>query len=139
MATRVLLADGDADTRSVVLWCLLKEGFWVDPVANGLDAAAVLDLEKPDVAIIDLALPVFDGRRLIERMRSDARLRAVPVVAIARTAPTNAVPPDVAAFLRRPFAPEAIVKTVLRTLGGYASRFWPSGFGKFRRGGTAKA
>jgi CheY-like chemotaxis protein len=107
------------------MWCLLSEGFWVDPVANGFDAAVALEApEPPDLAVIDLGLQGFDGRRLIEGMRASDRLRQVPIIATGFTAPYAPLPPGVA-FLRKPIDLPRLLLAV-RELGHDLRTFFPS-------------
>ena len=103
------------------MWILLSEGFWVEPVSNGLDAAAALEQELPDVALIDLYLPAFSGRQLIERMRGSDRLRSVPIIALAPEAPWAKLPPGVS-FLRKPVEPATLIACIDELVGGDAKR-----------------
>jgi DNA-binding response OmpR family regulator len=122
---RILIAEGDKDARAAAMWCLLSEGFWVDPVSNGFDAAVALEAPAPpDVAIIDLGLQGFDGRRLIEEMRASPRLRGVPIIATGFIEPFAPLPRGVA-FLKKPCDPTQLVATV-RRLGGSLTSFFPS-------------
>jgi CheY-like chemotaxis protein len=45
---------------------------------------------RPDVAVVDLMMPVLDGFGVIAAMRADARLRGVPVVVLTAKALTAA-------------------------------------------------
>jgi DNA-binding response OmpR family regulator len=114
---RILVADGDRDARAAIMWCLLSEGFWVDPVANGFDAAVALEAPgPPDLAVIELGLHGFNGRRLIEGMRSSDRLRHVPIIATSNVEPYAPLPHGVA-FLKKPCNFERLLDLV-RELGG---------------------
>ncbi len=119
--TRILIADADRDNRAAMMWFLLSQGFWVEPVANGLDAATSLDGERPDLLITDLYLPVVNGRRVIERLRSMPGLARVPVLAIALDPPYAALPAGVE-FLKKPCDPQLLLAAVERLLGDDARR-----------------
>jgi PAS domain S-box-containing protein len=56
--------------------------------AAGIERAAAL---RPDLVLIDLQLPDFDGYEVLRRLRADARTRAIPCVALS----ANALPEDV--------------------------------------------
>jgi signal transduction histidine kinase/CheY-like chemotaxis protein len=56
--------------------------------AAGIARAAAL---RPDLVLIDLQLPDFDGYEVLRRLRADARTRAIPCVALS----ANALPEDV--------------------------------------------
>jgi DNA-binding response OmpR family regulator len=125
-ATTVLIADANPDTRAALMWVLLSEGFWVEPVANGLDAAAALEADPPDVAIIDLSLPGFSGRSLIERMRASDRLGHVPIIAISSEPPWTPLPAGVP-FLQKPCAPNQVLAVIHDTVGDNIRRFFSGG------------
>jgi DNA-binding response OmpR family regulator len=122
---RILIAEGDKDARAAAMWCLLSEGFWVDPVSNGFDAAVSLEAGAPDLAIIDLGLQGLGGRRLIEEMRASERLKGVPIIATGLTAPFAPLPAGVA-FLKKPCDLERLVSTVRQLGGGRLRSFFPS-------------
>jgi DNA-binding response OmpR family regulator len=114
---RILVAEGGTEQRAFFVWGLLAQGFWVEPVSNGFDAAVALESPvAPDLAIIDLYLPGFDGRRLIESMRQSQRLQQVPIIVTAFSGPFAPLPPGVA-FLTKPCSIDALVAKV-REVGG---------------------
>jgi DNA-binding response OmpR family regulator len=114
---RILVAEGGTEQRAFVVWGLLAQGFWVEPVSNGFDAAVALESPvAPDLAIIDLYLPGFDGRRLIESMRQSERLRQVPIIVTAFSGPFSPLPPGVS-FLTKPCSIDELVAKV-REVGG---------------------
>jgi CheY-like chemotaxis protein len=109
---KVLIADGESESRTALMWLLLNADFRVEAVANGLDAAASLDNEVPDLAIISLYLPVFDGRRLIDYIRSSSRLCRLPLVALGSTQPFAPLPAGVEFLLKN--APPRLVLDVIK-------------------------
>src|SRR4051812_3456140 len=60
MGGRVLVVDDDNDIRESLTEILMSEGFDVAQAANGLDALAEIDRERPDVVLLDLMMPVLD-------------------------------------------------------------------------------
>ena len=97
----VLVVDDDDDIRESLTWLLEEEGYRVDSAANGRDALAVLArIALPDVALVDLRMPVMDGVELIEIMRADPRYAALPVIVFS--AASTVSPPAGVPFLRKP-------------------------------------
>jgi CheY-like chemotaxis protein len=54
----------------------------VSTSSNGREALAFLRHERPQLVFVDLVMPVLNGLQLIEEMRSDNELNAIPVVAV---------------------------------------------------------
>jgi CheY-like chemotaxis protein len=86
---RVLLVEDNGLTRDVFAFSASKyfEGrgtalsiSYADTAENAWEQLAVADF---DVVIVDYFLPTSDGAALISRLRSDRRLRGIPVVAIS--------------------------------------------------------
>lgn len=124
--TRVLVADGDKESRAAIIWCLLSEGYRVDPVSDGFAAAAAMEHPPfPTVAVIDLGLQGFNGRRLIEHMRLSPRLRQIPILATGFVEPFAPLPRGVT-FLKKPCNGELLLARI-RQMGSEAlTSFFPS-------------
>jgi CheY-like chemotaxis protein len=78
----VLLVEDDADARALYGYMLALAGYKVKAVSNGLEAFAELQVNRPDVIVTDIAMPVLSGLDLIVAVRSNDELADLPVVAI---------------------------------------------------------
>ena len=79
---KVLLAEDDDDLRSLYGYMLLAAGYKVNAVRNGLQALAEIQVNRPDVVVTDITMPVLSGLDLIVAVRSNGELAVLPVVAI---------------------------------------------------------
>jgi DNA-binding response OmpR family regulator len=79
---KVLLAEDDDDLRSLYGYMLLAAGYKVNTVRNGLQALAEIQINRPDVVVTDITMPVLSGLDLIVAVRSYDELANLPVVAI---------------------------------------------------------
>jgi CheY-like chemotaxis protein len=77
-----MVVDDYADTRHVVRWMLEQKGYRVLEAANGREALAVASRERPDVILMDLAMPLLDGFDAIRAVRESAELAGVRIVAM---------------------------------------------------------
>jgi CheY-like chemotaxis protein len=66
---RVLLIDDSPDAREMLRMMLELEGHVVFDAADGVRGLALLEVEHPDVAIIDIGLPGLDGHQIARRIR----------------------------------------------------------------------
>jgi DNA-binding NarL/FixJ family response regulator len=69
---RVLLADDAAAYRALLRLALEEDGRFavVGEAGDGLEAVQLSDAERPDVLLLDLAMPVMDGLQAIPEVRS---------------------------------------------------------------------
>lgn len=79
---RILLVEDADDTRCMLKQILQLEGHEVFEARDGPEGlAATLDW-RPDVALVDIGLPGFDGYELARRVRQDERGKKVRMVAL---------------------------------------------------------
>jgi two-component system cell cycle response regulator DivK len=66
------------------LFCdlLTAHGFEVEPVRDGRDAVARARAFAPDLIVMDIQLPDISGLELIEAMKADPALAAIPIMAV---------------------------------------------------------
>src|SRR5262250_344573 len=79
---KILLAEDDDDLRSLYGYMLLAAGYKVNAVRNGLEALAEIQVNRPDVVVTDITMPVLNGLDLIVAVRSKDEFADLPVVAI---------------------------------------------------------
>lgn len=82
---RILLADDNADMR-VYLHDLLAPRYVVEAVADGAQALEAARRERPSLILSDIMMPRLDGLGLLHALRSDEKLRDIPVVLISARA-----------------------------------------------------
>jgi two-component system, cell cycle response regulator DivK len=79
---KVLLVEDDEGARLLYSYMLAVAGYKVNAVQNGLEAFAEIQVNRPDVIVTDIAMPVLSGLDLIVAVRSDEEFADLPVVAI---------------------------------------------------------
>ncbi len=65
----VLLAEDDEDVRALAELVLRRDGFEVIAVADGDAALAAAEARPPDVAVLDVSMPLMDGLETARRLR----------------------------------------------------------------------
>jgi DNA-binding response OmpR family regulator len=68
-APLVLLAEDDEDVRALAELVLRRDGFEVIAVADGDAALAAAEARPPDVAVLDVSMPLMDGLETARRLR----------------------------------------------------------------------
>ena len=80
---KVLVVE-DEDALSKVLKLRLEiEGFAVTTAADGAEALALVQKQRPDLVLCDLMMPVMDGKEFTKAMKADARLKAIPILILS--------------------------------------------------------
>jgi two-component system phosphate regulon response regulator PhoB len=115
----VLLVEDTADLAEEIAYILEMEGFKVFLANSGYKALERLKEITPDVIITDLLMPGMDGFELIEHIRVDPLLLAIPIIILsAKTNSTDrkrGAVVGVSAFIEKPckgYELVAIVKSL---------------------------
>jgi CheY-like chemotaxis protein len=116
--TAVLVADDDADARELLEFLLREAGGTVRVASTANEALDILVEWTPNVLLLDLAMPETDGYSLLSRIRGEARLRAIPAVAVtAKAYPTDrarCIDAGFAEHVTKPYDGEALLDLVAR-------------------------
>jgi CheY-like chemotaxis protein len=88
MSRRVLVVEDDPDIRSAMVELLRARGY--EPL-QAADGAKALDLVRaaaaggvaPSVILLDLVMPVLDGRAFLRARRADPRIAEIPVILLS--------------------------------------------------------
>ena len=75
---RVLLVDDEPSISQMLSMALRYDGWQVEVAANGTEAVDLAEAFMPDVMVLDIMLPDFDGMQVLARLRSRGDL--VPVL-----------------------------------------------------------
>ena len=110
----VLVVDDDSSVRESLSSLLAAGGYSVMEAENGLDAFAELKGAPhfPCVILLDLAMPVMDGRRFLELRAADPMLRRIPVVVISGNLPSGEPLDGIDSYLRKPVDVDHLMRII---------------------------
>jgi len=80
---KILLVDDDAVIVEIYRKKLLEYGYAVEVARDGLAAMKALHASKPDLVVLDIMMPKFNGLEVLEFIRSDPRLKETRVVVLS--------------------------------------------------------
>jgi chemosensory pili system protein ChpA (sensor histidine kinase/response regulator) len=80
--TCVMVVDDSITVRRVTERLLERNGMRVITAKDGVDAVAQLQDHTPDIMLLDIEMPRMDGYEVATHVRSDPRLRHIPIVMI---------------------------------------------------------
>ena len=109
------MIDDDEAIRDALAQVLTEDGYLVATADNGQTG-----LEKlrngvlPSVILLDLMMPVMDGRAFLAARRADAKLAAIPVIIVTADARAmqEASTLDAQAILNKPLSLAILLETV---------------------------
>jgi len=111
---RILLVDDDRALRHVLATLLKEAGHLVKSAGDGPEAVALLGDDTFDIVLLDLGLPSMSGLEVLARARALPTPPLVVVMTADDTSETllEAVRRQAYRYLRKPFAPNAIIEVV---------------------------
>jgi CheY-like chemotaxis protein/phosphoribosyl 1,2-cyclic phosphodiesterase len=115
---RVLIAEDDPDVRDVLTEILSEDDYELMAARDGREALALALGTPVDLVLLDLKMPVLDGREVCQALRAERRTRETPIILLTASSSEADI---VASFeggatdyLTKPFAP-AMVRTRVRS------------------------
>jgi CheY-like chemotaxis protein len=117
---RLLVVDDHQDFREMLWQWFTGLGFSVCAVGNGCEAVRAASTMRPEVVLMDLAMPVMDGFEATRRLREQPATSDVPILAVSATASTadraRAAECGASAFIPKPLDFDALLEAVREAL-----------------------
>ena len=113
----ILVVDDDEDFRAGLRLALEMKGYQVEESSNGEEALAQLAQKAPLLVLLDLQMPVMNGREMLQKMRATPDLKEVPVVIISGFGfEWEAELMGAQGYIGKPFEPPELEKTIANLL-----------------------
>ena len=117
----VLVVDDSKLMRDMVTACLRAgSGLAISHAASGLDAIERLSLKRFDLLVLDLNMPDIGGLEVIEFVRGQDQLKALPVLVLTTRGDEDsrreALKAGASSFMTKPFEPDVILSEALALL-----------------------
>jgi len=110
---RALVVEDNDNERELLAGYLRKSGFEVDTAADGLQAMVRLTQHAPDVVLLDMKMPRFDGRKTISAIRNNPDYRNLKLFAVSGTRPeemnVSLGPNGVDRWFSKPLDPQTLI------------------------------
>lgn len=122
----ILVVEDNLDNYELVRTILEIAGYDTFLAVNGRDGVNAARKQKPDLILMDMALPEMDGWDATKRIREDPETAHIPMVALTvHTLPRErkrALDAGVDAFLSKPFDANRFIQLVESTLENFKER-----------------
>lgn len=109
----VLVVDDELDIAEAVKAILEEEHYKVVTCGNGRDALKCLEDLRPDLAIVDIMMPVMNGYETVKAIRQRPGFDKLPILLMSAIAPTvKSKEYTWSGYLKKPFSLHALLKQV---------------------------
>jgi len=119
---KALVVDDQSDIRNIVRMALERSalGLTVITAQDGLEALALVEVEQPDIIVLDISMPGMDGFEVCRRLRADLRTAFLPVLMLTTHDAPEFVAKGFAAgtddFVVKPFRRDDLIARARRML-----------------------
>jgi two-component system cell cycle response regulator DivK len=116
----ILVVDDHPLNLELITDILEASGYRVIPAMTGEDAMVAVLVDRPDLVLMDIALPGMDGHTAVRRLKADPRTGSIPVIAVTSFAMAGdkerALASGFDGYLSKPIETRALTEVVARFL-----------------------
>lgn len=117
---RILVVEDNADMREFLQRILERRGYGYLEATDGVEGMELVWRERPDLILMDLALPTLDGYEATRLLRSNPDSATIPIVAVTAHARTvdqeHALEAGCDAYLSKPYSIHQLFELIERFL-----------------------
>jgi CheY-like chemotaxis protein len=77
---KILVVDDENDVRELIKAGLDRTGYTTLTAASGAQALSICKTDKPDLILLDIAMPMMDGYQVCEKLKQDPQTKDIPVL-----------------------------------------------------------
>jgi two-component system, cell cycle response regulator DivK len=112
----VLIVEDQADNRAILRDLLSNAGYDLIEATDGEEGVALAESKRPDLIVMDVQLPIIDGYEATRRIKSNAALRSIPIIAVTSYALSGdemkARAAGCDAYVAKPFSPRQLLAKI---------------------------
>ncbi|HTO85187.1 MAG TPA: response regulator [Methylomirabilota bacterium] len=116
MGKRILVVEDHEDNRQILRDLLGSAGFEMLEAGDGESALRIAAAEQPDLILMDVQLPLLDGYEATRRLKSDPRLKAIPIIVVTSYAlsgeEVRARNAGCDAYVAKPYSPRQLLAKI---------------------------
>jgi two-component system cell cycle response regulator DivK len=120
MSKRILVVEDQPDSRQIIRDMLAPSDYEITEAENGEEALAAITKQRPDLILMDVQMPIMDGYTATRRIKGDAALRSIPIIAVTSYALSDEEKKARAAgcddYVPKPFSPRQLLAKIRQYL-----------------------
>ena len=82
MSQRILVVEDQEDNRRILRDLLTSAGFDLIEATTGEEGVRLAELNRPDLILMDVQMPVLDGHEATQRIKAQPELRNIPIIVV---------------------------------------------------------
>ena len=122
MNKKILVADDEPNIVISLEYLLKREGYTVLVARDGQEALETITLEKPDLVLLDVMMPLKTGFEVCQAVRANEDLQATKILMLSAKGRDTDVAKGTALgaddYITKPFSTRELAEKVARMLGG---------------------
>jgi CheY-like chemotaxis protein len=88
---KILIVEDDKELRDFYTELLTTEGFSITTAENGQLGLEAVTSQKPDLVLLDLMMPVMDGKTMLHTMREMPEFKTTPVIVLSNAGDADSI------------------------------------------------
>lgn len=116
MNCTILIVEDDETTARLYETILLNAGFQAVIAGNGVEAFEKMAVRQPDLILLDMRMPFFDGLKFCQLLREKTSSDILPVIMISAQSDQKIVETAMQAgvnqFITKPVSPKILIEDI---------------------------
>ncbi|MBM4102957.1 MAG: response regulator transcription factor [Planctomycetes bacterium] len=113
---KILIVEDEDDVLELIRYNLQKNGYRTDAATTGPIALSMAEAVKPDLILLDLMLPGFDGLEVCRNLKKDPKTSTIPIIMVT----AKGTEADIVAglemgaadYIAKPFSPRVLLARI---------------------------
>jgi two-component system alkaline phosphatase synthesis response regulator PhoP len=110
---KILIAEDEQDILELIIFTLQFGGHDVIPTTNGEEALEMARKESPDLALLDVRMPLMSGYEVCSQIKSDLEIQHIPIVFLSAKGQEAEIKTGyemgAVDYILKPFAPDQLL------------------------------
>ena len=120
--TTILVVEDDTRLRTFYRTVLVAAGYVVVSAEDGLHALRYVEVERPDLVVLDLDLPRLGGRDVQREIAAHTETRDIPIVVVSGGDLSDLNRAEFACVMRKPISADTLLETIAECLQRHMRR-----------------
>ena len=120
MSKTILVVEDQEDSRRIVRDLLTSDGYEVVEAVTGEEGVTAAEIHHPELILMDIQLPDFDGYEATRRIKANKALHSIPIIAVTSYAlsgdDVKAFDAGCDAYVSKPFSPRSLLTKIRKLL-----------------------